>query len=433
MIDTAKIIDLALSKGFKEVEIDIEKTKNVGINVFNSQVETANSSENIILNICGIYRKRAIYSKVENLSLNSIEATLDSMLEAAKIINTDEESSLFKGGRKYKTIPAEVCDLADVTLDKKMALLFEVEKELLANKKVHKVTNVGYAESHSQQAKINSKGLDLMSNVDFGYIYATALFKDGESFISALEIKAARKFSEFNSKKIVKAIIENGVRQLNGVIPETKGYQVVFSPETFSTVLSAFESNFTALAAYRNLSLLKDKVNTKIAADCVNVLDDPFNKKSFFKNSFDSDGVPTKKRYIIKNGVFLGFINSLKSAKLLKEKPTGNADGFNNMVLEKTNESLKTVLSNNEGGIYITSLMGVHAGVQTTSGDFSIQAKGFLIQNGKLTTSLKQFVVSGNFYEVLKNIKAVGNDFTFGIGSIGAGSVACGILSIAGK
>ena len=87
-------------------------------------------------------------------------------------------------------------------------------------------------------------------------------------------------------------------------------------------------------------------------------------------------------------------------------------------------------------GVRIDQLMGMHSGANAISGDFSLAAKGMKIENGKLTTPVEQITISGNFYQLLKGIEAVGNDLKFGFPgacAVGAPSVLVKGLSVAGK
>ena len=63
-----------------------------------------------------------------------------------------------------------------------------------------------------------------------------------------------------------------------------------------------------------------------------------------------------------------------------------------------------------DGGIFVTGMKGFHAGANTVSGDFSIESEGFLIENGKKGKPIKSFTVSGNFFELLKNVAEIGNE-----------------------
>ena len=88
-------------------------------------------------------------------------------------------------------------------------------------------------------------------------------------------------------------------------------------------------------------------------------------------------------------------------------------------------------------GVYITSLGGLHAGANPISGDFSLQSSGFMIENGEKTKYVKSFTVAGNFYDLLKNVRAVASNvelpMAMGMTAFGAPSTWVDGLSIAGK
>jgi PmbA protein len=88
-----------------------------------------------------------------------------------------------------------------------------------------------------------------------------------------------------------------------------------------------------------------------------------------------------------------------------------------------------------ENGVIITEMAGLHSGVNPVSGDFSVSADGYLVENGKIVKPVEQITVAGNFFELLKNIETVGADLRFhpmGGGGIGMPSVLVSALSIAG-
>ena len=86
-------------------------------------------------------------------------------------------------------------------------------------------------------------------------------------------------------------------------------------------------------------------------------------------------------------------------------------------------------------GIFVTDLMGLHAGVNSVTGDFSIEASGFMIEDGKKGRPVKTFTIAGNFFELLKNIDAVADTVKIGMGgftAFGAPSVLVKNISVAG-
>ena len=90
-----------------------------------------------------------------------------------------------------------------------------------------------------------------------------------------------------------------------------------------------------------------------------------------------------------------------------------------------------------QNGIYITQLDGLHAGANPASGDFSLSSGGFLIKDGRKDRPLKNFTISGNFYQLLKDVALVGSDLEFqmprGTSCFGGPSIAVKGMAVAGK
>jgi PmbA protein len=299
------------------------------------------------------------------------------------------------------------------------------------------VQSVVYQESDVQTSLINSKGIDLSQRSTYAYAYAVGVFHEDDDIQSAMEITLAKTFEELDAKAIASETIDKGVKKLGGTSLASKRYPVVFENKTFGSILGAFGSNFSAESAYRNLSPLKDKVGTSIAKSFVQLIDDPLTKEAFQQMAFDHEGVACRTKNIIKDGVFQGFLHNLKTASIFQQEPTGNSFGggisATNLVMKPGSKSFDELLAPIQDGVYINNLMGLHAGVKTSSGDFSIQASGFKIEQGQLTRPVKMIVVSGNFFTMMNEIEGLDNELAFNLSSIAAPNVYIKELGIAGE
>ena len=184
-----------------------------------------------------------------------------------------------------------------------------------------------------------------------------------------------------------------------------------------------------------------------VASPLVTLVDDPFHPENPEPINFDAEGCPTHEKNLIENGEFKTLLYNMKTAAVAGKKTTGNASkaGYDapvgirpfTMYLAGGEFSEEELLQKAEGGVYINDLSGLHAGANPISGDFSLQSAGFLIRDGKKADFVKSFTVAGNFYDLLKNISALGNNVTlpraFGMTAFGSPSVLVENLSIAGK
>ena len=81
---------------------------------------------------------------------------------------------------------------------------------------------------------------------------------------------------------------------------------------------------------------------------------------------------------------------------------------------------------------YWSDVAGLHSGANSISGDFSLAAEGFLIENGKITAPVEQITIAGNFYNLLSDVKDIGNDLKFNSSAIGSPSLAFDSIQVAG-
>jgi TldD protein len=179
-----------------------------------------------------------------------------------------------------------------------------------------------------------------------------------------------------------------------------------------------------------DISVLKGKLNQKVAPDFINLRDSPNipNENGFFR--YDDEGMPGGNTILIKDGILKGYMHSLETASRLGMKPTGNGraqDPFSlpiprmtNTILEKGDNSIDELFAEVKHGIYAQSSAG---GVVTPhDGAFLFNTRrAFLIEDGKKTKLLKGVSFGGNILQTLQNIKMVCKD----VHPIGTGGM-CG-------
>ncbi len=432
-----KWIELGLAKGITDLEVYAVRNKSLKLTVYQNKLDQHVQSDVEVVTIRGIYDNKLSTVRFENLSDSNVSAFLDQLIENAKSLTVVEPAIIYEGSESYPEVKDELFDFDAVPVIKKIDLLKTLESKILENPKCTQVQTTMYQEIDTETTLVNSKGLNLSRHNKYAYAYAIGVFKEDEDIKTAYDIKLVKDFNLFNAEEMAEATVEKGVAKLGGKSIPSKAYPTVFSNEMFADVLEVFTSIFSGEAAYRNLTPLKDKVNQKIALESINLIDDPLHPDAHFKTGFDDEGVACAKRYVVENGVFKGFNHSLKTASIFKEVPTGN--GFHggisvtNFYLEPKEKDFDALIADIKDGVYITDLIGLHAGVKTVSGEFSLQAGGFKIKDGKLDHPVKMIVISGNFFDVLNQVEGIGNDLKFGLSGVGSPSVYVKSIMVGGE
>ena len=185
---------------------------------------------------------------------------------------------------------------------------------------------------------------------------------------------------------------------------------------------------------------MKGRLGTAVASSCITLVDDGRIPWKAGTGCWDSEGVPTGRTVIIKNGEASSYLYNLQYAWKDGIESTGNACrgmsslpdvGTSNLVLEAGTESPMSLIANVKKGLYVTEFMGLHT-VDPISGDFSIGAKGLMIENGVITKPVSGVTIASNLMDIIKSIAAVGSDLKF-FGSVAAPTLVVENVVIAGE
>ncbi len=432
-----KWLEKGIQKGFEALEISIHESQTFKLSLDKGKIDACVWSDVTSAVIKGIFANQKTSISLEQLTESAFDNAFTTLKENCQTITSKEPALIFEGSSSYPEVLENNFDFEQVPLEQKQHLLLQLEKIILQSSHFQATNGIIYQEVFHKKTLLNSKGLNLSHKNSYAYLYASAVFQKEVEVESYSKSVLAKDFSTFNPVKLGTEIVDMGEKKLGAKSLVSQKYPVVFSNEMFADLLENFSDIFTGTSAYHNLTKLKDKVNCLIASEKVSIIEDPLNDGAYFKEKFDDEGVACQTKPIITKGVFQGFIHNLKTARIFKQTPTGNGfDGSTSMVncyLVPGTKNFAEMIKSIQNGIYITDLVGMHAGIKTVSGDFSLQAGGFRIEKGKVTTPVKMIVVSGNFFDILKNVDTIANDFEFQTSGFGSSSVYVGDLNIGGK
>jgi PmbA protein len=146
--------------------------------------------------------------------------------------------------------------------------------------------------------------------------------------------------------------------------------------------------------------------------------------------AFDDEGVATRARDVVGNGVVEGYFLGSYSARKLGMKSTGNAGGNHNLVMDSTGEDFAALLKKMGTGLLVTEMLG--QGINMVTGDYSRGAAGFWVENGEIAYPVQEVTVAGNLKDIFGNIIAIGTDVMVR-GSRQTGSVLVEGMTVAGE
>lgn len=430
----------AKNQNLTEYELYYEQSASTEVGAFGGEINGFSSSDEAgacLRCVCGGhigYASTSLFTAEEAVSL------VERAMENASSMEKEEPVLFCPGGLTYgKTNPKTVEDIPT-------ARMIELALEALkccseADEKVSPASQVSVVIQHNSNCLDNSNGVHLQESFHVGAIIPQIIVTDGEETSDAYKIKLGN-LEEIDLKELTKEVTQKALDKMGAGVPDSGKYPLVLSADAMSSMLGVFSAAFSAENVQNGMSLMKDKEGTKIAADCVTLMDDPFYKDSYNQSAFDGEGTPTKTKAVIENGVLKTLLHNLATAAKAGVESTGNAArGVNSPIVvrptnfyiqpgEETPEELYQKAGN---GVLVTGVGGLHAGADFVTGDFSLQSNGFMIRDGKKAEPVKSFTIAGNFYDMLNKITALGNDLELGLSGIGAPSVLVSEIMVGGK
>ena len=438
-----KYIEEAKKLGIESFELYILSNYRLSIELFHHEISNYTVADSIVLAARGIYEGKMGYAYSELNDKTTPLFLAEQVRENAKCISSTEVPEIFKGSSHYKKKKTYDPRLEQITTEQKIALLHEIETKLREkDERIIEVGGIQYEESISEVTIINSHGLKLSHKSNDLVIVAEAVAKYNEEVKTGYDIYFATNLDKFNVDDFVSKIATETISKLGGSPCESQNYPCVFNPKVFSSLLSCYLSSMSAEEVQRHSSFLEGKLGYPVASKKLTIIENPLEKNVFFRY-FDDEGVATSAKYLIEKGVLKTYLHNLSTAKKDGIPSTGNgykggAKGkvgikFNNVLVKEGKRSEEEIFATIGDGIYITEVQGLHAGMNKTSGNFSLQAAGFMIRNGKLAEPVNLITIAGNLLKVMEDIKELANNSKTQLSSITCPSVYIKSIAVSGK
>lgn len=423
--------------GCEYVEIVHIKQEKTQFNILNGEIDN-----HIIASIEGIslsvkWKTKTGYAYTERFE-NPEELVMHA-IDNAKYNEQDEEVT--RGNCVYIQ-KMRYCKLVDMSSSCKVALAKDLE-EAVYSKGIPdlKVISTLYNTKKNIVSIYNSKGMNLKQIYNTGYLSINVLMeKEGRKYPGLSYISCN---DQIDINSCAEGVINKVYARIESISPKSGIYNIIIKNDIMTKLLQQISPIFSAERAYNGLSTLINKEGTIIASHLLTIIDNPLMTNNYRK--YDEEGTPSIKKDVIKNGKLITLLYDVKMGIKMGKKSTSNGycagDGTaisiypTNMYIKNGKTSFEELKRMVDEVIVITEVSGLNSGLNTTSGDFSLPAKGILITKNK-NTPIEQFIISGNIYELFKSVIAVGNDIYFGIPTksiFGSPSILFNEFLISGK
>lgn len=426
-------LDEAMKQGATAAEAGLSVGNGLSVSARLGDVENIEYDCDQGLGITVYFDKRKGSASSTDLSPDSIKKTVSAACSIARFSNEDEFSGLPDKDMLATEFPG--LDLYHPwDIDAEQAIKLAIECEAVARSYHSEITN-------SEGASVNShQGIKIFGNT-LGFLQGyqstrhslscSVIGQRGEQMQRDYWYSVARSADDLETAAAVgeKAAMRT-LKRLGGRSLSTRVAPVLYSPEMASSLLGALMGAISGSSLYRKSSFLLDSLDKQILPDFIRIHEQPYLKKALGSAAFDGEGVATKSRDIVSNGILRSYLLSTYSARKLGMQTTGNASGVHNLTIDTGADDFDAMLKRLGTGLLVTELMG--QGVNRVTGDYSRGAAGFWVENGQIQYPVEEITIAGNLKEMFKNIVAVGNDVDYR-GNIRTGSILIEQMSVAGE
>ena len=437
-----KFFELAKEAGIEEVELSVSSSYSLSFSLFHGEIDSYTSSKSYSYLARGIYKGKmgAVVSDVYNNKL--AKYFVEQIINNASVIENDDPVFIFKGSEKYRKINTFNRQLGNIPVEKKIEIAKQIEKEIReGDPRIIEVQTVAYDESSSSNVVMNSHGLKLSQKNNYFLIYGAAVARENGQTKSGGDLFFGNDFSKLVPSELSKSVVKETIGQLGGHPCDTATYKAVLSPDVVASLMNAYVSSAIAEDIQKNSSLFVGKLGQKVASKKVTIEDLPL-AKTVFARSFDDEGVATFNKPVIKNGILQTYFYNLTTAAKDGVQSTGNGvvsggskvyTSPNFLQMKPGRKTQEELFQEIGTGVYITDVSGLHAGLNSRSGNFSLQSTGYFIENGKKSHALDIITISGNLVDVFNSIVSVGNDSKTFLSACRCPSVVIKKLAVSGK
>lgn len=437
-----RIKKLLATRALDGYEIMLGASRNLSVEVREQKVDTFRCSEPVGVSIRVMKARGMGFSFSTSMDERDLARMIDNAIIGAET-QTPDACHCLPRPEPYQPVPGLFDeDLASIDQEQKIAAALELERLTLGeDSRIRRVRKSGYGESTYEVFINNSHGIE-------GYYRGTSVScsvsavaeEDGQSQMG-WDFCFSNRFSALDLVTVARNAAGKATGMLGARTISTLRCPVILDNYVATEILEVLAPSFLAENIQKGKSILAGRKGESLFAQQLKIVDDGLLPGGMATTPFDGEGVPKQRTVVVADGAVQTFLYNSYCACKEKVKSTGNGVrggikglphmGVNNFYIENGEVPVMKLYDQLEQGVLLTSVMGMHT-ANPVSGDFSVGAAGYFIENGTLAYPVKGMVVSGNILDLFRDVSGIGNDLRF-FGAVGSPALRIAGLDLSGK
>jgi PmbA protein len=416
------LIPLAEQMGADEVEVFVASGKSFEIEVRLGQITSSHSSIDSGVGIRAVFNKAVGFGFSNSLEKKKLEEITEKTIQIAKSGKPDDNWSelpypssfpVVRGIYDKRITELSVEDMVEIT-DRMLQAANGYDKRVMPYWG-------GAGSGHAVRAIINNHGVEgFDKSTMIGCVMGT-IARESDHVSPECSESDYKRSLNINPENVGREAAQQAIDSLKPKKVETGSYPVILAQDGLMSLLSyTFVQTISGDNVIRDKSAYKDKIGTLVASETLTIVDDGIMERGLNTYAFDAEGTPTQKTLIIENGILKSFIFDNYFGRRAGTNSTGNAKrkGYattpsispTNLCIKEGDENPDDMISEIENGFLIRDVQGAHSS-NSESGEVSVVATPcWKVEKGEIKNSIKGAMLAGNIYNMLKDLKSIGNN-----------------------
>jgi PmbA protein len=412
---------VALAKGDEQVEVVVGRSTSTEVRVYEGDVEQLASATSAGIGVRVISDNRQGFAYAGSLDPDVLADTLAEARDNATFATPDEWLGLAEpDGVAVPSLDLYREGLGAVSTEAKIDLAAALEKAVrAADRRITGIDAADYADDVSEGAVVTTTGIRAVSRETSCYVSVSCVAQEGDDTQTGFGFSVGRLPDDLDIEVAAADAANRATRLLGATQPRSGRVTVVLDPYVTAQFLGIIGSTLSGEAVLKGRSLFADRLHEEVAAAAFTLVDDATNPLAYSSSETDGEGLASRRNVLIDAGRLNMFVHNAYTARRSGTVSTANAvRGFSStpavgcraLSLAPGTRSQPELLAEVGEGVLISSVSGLHSGVNPVSGDFSTGAEGLRISGGSLGEPLREFTIASTLQRMLADVAAVGAD-----------------------
>ncbi len=413
---------VALAKPGEQVEAVVDRGRHVEVRVYEGDIESLSSAESQGAGVRVVVDHRQGFAYAASLDADVLAETLEEARDNATFATPDEFLGLAEpDGVRVPDLDLYRLGMDEVPTETKIDLALALERAVKgADRRISGVESAEYVDAMAEGGVVTNTGIRSAGRETACYVAASCVATQDDDTQTGFGYSVGRELADVDIEVAAADAAERATRLLGATKPPSGRFTIVLDPYVTAQFLSIIGGTLSGEAVLKGRSLFAERLGEEVANGLVSLVDDPTNPLAYTATETDGEGLATRRNPLIDRGVLRQFVQNSYTARRSGTTSTGSAvrGGFKStpgvgcmaLALDPGTKQQAELLADVGDGVLVSSVSGLHSGVNAVSGDFSTGAEGLRISGGALAQPLREFTIASTLQRMLHDVQAVGAD-----------------------